>query len=64
MWQFIISGYVPGTDVQVTFGVIAVFTSTFLGTLSFLGILRRHKTLRADIALIMARLDYFKEISL
>lgn len=25
MWQFIISGYVPGTDVQISFDILATF---------------------------------------
>ena len=25
MWQFIVSGYVPGTELQITFDIIATF---------------------------------------
>ena len=29
MWQFIVSGYIPGTEVQLSFDIIAMF---FLAT--------------------------------
>jgi hypothetical protein len=32
MWQFIVSGYIPGTDIQITFEMIATF---FVATTSF-----------------------------
>ena len=32
MWQFIVSGYLPGTDIQITFEMLATF---FVATASF-----------------------------
>ena len=64
MWQFIISGYVPGTDIQITFDIIATFVGVFVASIILWVTLRRQKTIRHEINDMIARVEHFKEISL
>lgn len=41
MWQFIISGYVPGTDFQITFEMFELFILFLLGGAVLYSLLRQ-----------------------
>ncbi len=64
MWQFIISGYVPGTELQITFDLIATFSVVFFGTVFLLVVFKRYKTIKQEIEDIVAYMERLKEISL
>ena len=50
MWQFIISGYIPGTDLQLTYETLATFFLTSSITLLVVLIARDEKKLRTEIS--------------
>jgi hypothetical protein len=64
MWQFIISGYVPGTDVQITFDIIATFASIFVFSLLLIFAVEKRIMIKREIAEIIAYMERLKEISL
>ncbi|MCA9346596.1 hypothetical protein KC960_03845 [Candidatus Saccharibacteria bacterium] len=66
MWDFIITGYFPGTDIQVSFDMIAVFALSFLTTLLLISLAKHHKSFRKEIAFIIQRnnSERIREISL
>jgi hypothetical protein len=49
MWQFLISGYVPGTDFQITFDTIAGLACILFLTAVLKYELHRTKTLQRQI---------------
>lgn len=64
MWQFIISGYVPGTDLQITFDIIATFGAAFVLCLMLWITIKRQLAIRRDINQIMSKFDQIHKISL
>jgi len=66
VWQFIISGYLPGTDLQITFDVLATFAGTVIFVLLILTTLKKHKQVNRELRKIITDLEQQKirEISL
>ena len=50
MWQFIISGYVPGTDLQLNYEVLATFFLVSGIVLLFILLAQDEKQLRREIS--------------
>ena len=64
MWQFIISGYIPGTDIQVTFENIALLSGGFILCI-ILGILiKREIKLHQTIKSLTTERNSFETIAL
>ncbi len=64
MWQFIVSGYIPGTDIQVTFDMFASLAGLF-ACVALVGILIRYRSsFRHDMQNAIAKLERIREISL
>jgi hypothetical protein len=61
MWQFIVSGYIPGTDVQLTFDIFAMFIVSFLSVFITFIVIRR--TLLETEKLVLS-VQNFEEIAL
>lgn len=57
MWQFIISGYIPGTDLQVTFDVIATFALTAFLTLALLTAVKHRVQINKEIKKIISDME-------
>ncbi len=65
MWQFIISGYVPGTEIQITFEIFATFSAVTLSFFMFWLLLRQYLKHRHYYdKLINNDSDLFNEIAL
>jgi hypothetical protein len=64
VWQFLISGYVPGTNFQVTFDTI----ETIFGILVVIFLLRvltnRQKTFEREIMRTMSDIERFRRLSI
>ncbi len=50
MWQFIVSGYVPGTTVQITFDHVANIAAILAMLVFSAVLLREHRTFYSNIA--------------
>jgi len=57
MWQFIISGYIPGTDLQITFDVLASFGISALTALALLLVIRHRIQINKEIKKIIADIE-------
>jgi hypothetical protein len=57
LWQFIISGYIPGTDLQITFDVLATFAFSALGALFVLTVIKHRVKINKEIKKIIADLE-------
>lgn len=57
MWQFIISGYIPGTDLQITFDVLATFALTALGVLVLYIAIKHRVQINREINKIISDLE-------
>ena len=57
MWQFIISGYIPGTDLQITFDVLASFGISALTALALLSVIRHRIQINKEIKKIIADIE-------
>ena len=57
MWQFIISGYIPGTDLQITFDVIATFALSAFTALAILSAIKHRKQINKEIKKIIADIE-------
>lgn len=57
MWQFIISGYIPGTDLQITFDVIATFALSALSALFVLTVIKHRVKINKEIKKIIADIE-------
>jgi len=57
MWQFIISGYIPGTDLQITFDVLASFGVSALTALALLSVIRHRIQINKEIKKIIADIE-------
>ena len=64
MWQFIISGYIPGTNVQITFDTILIFSLSVSAVLLALTLLRRNQTIQQEILQLSVKIKRLREISL
>lgn len=64
MWQFIISGYVPGTNIQITFDMVALAASIGLLLLLVNSLLQRRIHINRELKELMRRIETIKEISL
>jgi hypothetical protein len=64
MWQFIISGYLPGTDVQITFETLVTFSLSALFTFVAINWFRRNKTVERQLIALSAKINHIREISL
>lgn len=57
MWQFIISGYIPGTDLQITFDVLTTFALTAFLTLVLLTTVKHRVRINKEIKKIIADME-------
>lgn len=57
MWQFIISGYIPGTDLQITFDVLATFAFSALLALVLITAIKHRVQINKEIKKIIADLE-------
>ena len=57
MWQFIISGYIPGTDIQITFDIIATFGLSALGALVVLTAIKHRLHINKELKKIITDLE-------
>lgn len=57
MWQFIISGYIPGTDLQITFDVIATFAFSAFLALVLLTAIKHRVQINKEIKKIILDLE-------
>lgn len=64
MWQFIISGYVPGTNFQITFDVIINFVIILIGLLIIRTEIKRQLKFHRQITKIINHSDHIQNISL
>jgi hypothetical protein len=64
MWQFIISGYVPGTDVQITFETLMTFSLSTFATLLVFSTLQKSRTAEREILALTAKINRIRKISL
>ncbi len=62
MWQFIISGYVPGTDVQLNFDVLATFAMSFMLFVILRIIVKHHLIVRREINEIIKKSENLQNI--
>ncbi|MDO8265322.1 MAG: hypothetical protein Q7T41_00085 [Candidatus Saccharibacteria bacterium] len=63
MWQFIISGYVPGTDIQINFDILATFSMSFVLFIIFRIIIKHHLIVRREINEIIKKSENLNRIS-
>jgi NO-binding membrane sensor protein with MHYT domain len=64
MWQFIVSGYIPGTDIQVTFEMFVTFVTAFLAVFLFWFTLRQISITQNKQSEQSVSPDYWTEIAL
>ena len=57
MWQFIISGYIPGTELQVTFDVISTFALSTFSVLLLFTVIKHRKQINREINKIIADIE-------
>lgn len=63
MWQFIISGYVPGTDIQINFDILATFSMSFVLFIILRIIIKHHLIVRREINEIIKKSEKLNRIS-
>lgn len=64
MWQFIISGYVPGTNIQITFELLLTFSLLVLSIVASIWLFHKTKTVENEIRSLSAKINRIREISL
>ena len=64
MWQFLISGYVPGTDFQVTFDTIGTICGILFILVLLRTLLKRQKTVQREIMRTMSDIERFRRLSI
>jgi hypothetical protein len=63
VWQFIISGYVPGTDIQINFDILATFSMSFVLFIILRIIIKHHLIVRREINEIIKKSEKLNRIS-
>lgn len=64
MWQFIISGYVPGTDIQITFDTIASIAGLFLVAALLDLLIMQRRSMEQEILRSMRKIHDFRKWSI
>lgn len=65
MWQFIISGYIPGTTVQITFEIFLLFSLSTASAFALWLLARHYHLTRQDARrLLLEKIEHIHNISL
>jgi hypothetical protein len=63
VWQFLISGYVPGTEFQITFDTIAGILCVFLLVIALQTELKRSSSMQKQILKTSKAVHEFRKLS-